>query len=188
MIAIDYHQVLDRARIGRTEWDYEGICHDNLEAIRQLKDAFFREGIHVVTICLSYLHSQERRDALIAAFYRTPDISSVFDFIITTSERARCNSRTRKGGKVLVLQDLLSVGFRSAFIVDDSDEVINSIIDRQVQDKISGIHIKLRRKPQANNLFRPVGFLEDCVAHWPECDTRCKQALRQYFSCPTNFK
>ena len=148
---------------------YEGICHDNLEAIRQLKAAFFREGIHVVTICFSYLHSQERRDALVAAFNRTPDISSVFGF----------NSRTRKGGKVLVLQDLLSVGFRSAFIVDDSDEVINSIIDRQVQDKVSGIHIKLRRKPPVNNLFRPVGFLEDCVAHWPECATRCKQALRQ---------
>ena len=64
VIAIDYHQVLDRARCGRTEWDYEGICHDNLEAIRQLKAAFFREGIHVVTICLSYLDSQERRDCV----------------------------------------------------------------------------------------------------------------------------
>ena len=152
VVAIDYHQVLDRARCGRTEWDYEGICHDNLEAIRQLKAAFFREGIHVVTICLSYLHSQERRDALVAAFNRTPDISSVFDFIVTTSERASFNPRTQKGGKVLVLQDLLSVGFRSAFIVDDSDEVINSIIDRQVQDKISGIHIKLRRKPTSSRM------------------------------------
>ena len=116
---------------------------------------------------------------MVVAFNRTPDISSVFDFIVTTSERASFNPRTQKGGKVLVLQDLLLVGFRSAFIVDDSDEVINSIIDRQVQNKISGIHIKLRRKPPANNLFRPIGFLEDCVAHWPECAARCKQALRQ---------
>lgn len=137
----------------------------NIRTVRELKQSLARSGISVLTICLSYLRSDETRSNLLRAFAHTDRAHEVFDFIVTTSEKLKANSFTGKTGKVLVLKEFLVIGFSTVLLIDDSHEILEEIASRQLEESTCALHIKLKRKPQAPQSFRSVAFLEDGTAH-----------------------
>ena len=148
VLALDYHQVLDRSKT-EAAWAVQRVPRENLELIRKPKNDLGDRLI--ICVCSHIERSEKNLRDLIRCIHNTDGVQDLIEFVTITTQR------TGALGKLPTTLAAICQRRVPCMIIDDNAEVIAGC-----SGSVPTAHLKLRRKPQAPRAHRVKGFLEEC--------------------------
>ena len=142
VLFLDWHQVVDRGREGKTE-TLGKVPTSNLRVVANLIECAGREGKELFIGILSYIDTDWRKDGTIQYINNTTGFSTLFSFIVI----CRRDATGREGKSALIFDFCAQCTLSEEQIlhVDDKVPVLDEI--NSWTPGVSVIHVKVPRKP-----------------------------------------